>query len=215
MVIRKLVLGLLQTNCYLVADEATGDAVVIDPADDALAIIRAAQAQNLTIRRILATHGHFDHVLAVNELRERTGAPFSMHWADLNVLQRMQERGLLFMGLQLPPPPQPDSFLEDGEIIEVGGQELHVLFTPGHSPGGLSFYDGDRAAFVGDCLFAGSIGRTDLGGDFDMLVRSIREKLFPLGDEVVVYPGHGVTTTIGHERRTNPFVGESGFGLGF
>jgi glyoxylase-like metal-dependent hydrolase (beta-lactamase superfamily II) len=103
-------------------------------------------------------------------------------------------------------------------MVEVGGERLHVIFTPGHSPGGMSFLlkvEGKTAVFAGDCLFAGSIGRTDLGGDFDTLLRSIRERLFPLGDEAVVYPGHGPQTTIGAERTTNPFVGEGGFGFEF
>jgi glyoxylase-like metal-dependent hydrolase (beta-lactamase superfamily II) len=213
MVVVTLTLGLLQTNCYLVADEATGDAVVVDPADDAPAIARAAQARGWTIHRILATHAHFDHILGVAALRETTGVPFSLHRADLGILGFMQQSTLYFLGVQSPPPPRPDSFLEDGDIVQVGGGHLQVLFTPGHSPGGISFYDGDRILIAGDCLFAGSIGRSDIGGDFDTLIRSIRERLFPLGDGVVVYPGHGPTTTIGVERRTNPFVGEGGFGL--
>lgn len=213
MIVEPLTLGMLQTNCYLVADEATGDAVVIDAADDAPAIVRAAQARGWAIRRILATHAHFDHILGVTELRNLTGAPFSIHRADLGMLHLMQQGTLIFLGIQSPPPPQPDSFLEDGDVVEVGSGRLQVIFTPGHSPGGISFYDGERALFAGDCLFAGSIGRSDLGGDFDTLIRSIRERLFPLGDDVVVYPGHGPTTTIGQERRTNPFVGEDGFGF--
>jgi glyoxylase-like metal-dependent hydrolase (beta-lactamase superfamily II) len=215
MVVVTLPLGMLQTNCYLVADETTGDAVVIDPADDAPAIARAAQARGWTIRRILATHAHFDHILGVAELREITGAPFSLHRADLGMLNLMQQSTLIFLGLQAPPPPTPDSFLEDGDTVEVGGGRLQAIFTPGHSPGGISFYDGERALFAGDCLFAGSIGRSDIGGDFDTLIRSIRDRLFPLGDDVVVYPGHGQATTIGQERRTNPFVGDDGFGFEF
>lgn len=216
MVIEVLTLGVLQTNCYLVADEATGEAVVIDPADEARTIAGLAQARGWTIRRILATHAHFDHLLGVEELRQITGAPFSLHRADLGILHFMQQGALLFLDMQVPPPPRPDSFLEDGDVIAVGRGQLQVLFTPGHSPGGVSFYNGDKAVFVGDCLFAGSIGRTDLtGGDYDSLIRSIRERLFPLGDNVIVYPGHGPTTTIGQERRTNPFVGEEGFGLDF
>lgn len=216
MVIEVLTLGALQTNCYLVADEATGEAVAIDPADNAPAIARVAQAHGWAIRRILATHAHFDHLLGVEELRQITGAPFALHRADLGILHFMQQGALLFLDMHVPPPPRPDSFLEDGDVIAVGRGQLQVLFTPGHSPGSVSFYDGNKVVFVGDCLFAGSIGRTDLtGGDYDRLIRSIREGLFPLGDDVVVYPGHGPPTTIGRERRTNPFVGEGGFGLDF
>ncbi len=202
-----LTLGIVQTNCYIVADTASGAAVVIDPADDAAAILQAVRTHGWTLRQILATHAHFDHVLAADDLRRATGAPFRLHEADLPVLEAMALTGQLF-GLELPPAPEPDSFVVAGEQIAVDGLSLRVLFTPGHTPGHVSYVlPAAEMVFSGDCLFQGSIGRTDLpGGDYDLLLRSIREQLLPLGDAYTVASGHGPLTTIGAERATNPFL---------
>lgn len=202
-----LTLGIVQTNCYIVADTGSGAAVVIDPADDAAAILQAVKAHGWTVHQILATHAHFDHVLAADDLRQATGAPFCLHEADLPVLQAMALTGQLF-GLELPPAPEPDSFVVAGEQITVDGLSLRVLFTPGHTPGHVSYVlPAARTVFSGDCLFQGSIGRTDLpGGDYDLLLRSIREQLLPLGDAFTVASGHGPLTTIGAERASNPFL---------
>lgn len=202
-----LTLGLVQTNCYILGDEASGSAVVIDPADDAPAILKELERRGWTARRIVATHGHFDHVLAADDLRRATGAPFHLHEADLPLLQAMQESGRWF-GLALPPGPEPDGFVRPGERIAVDGIGLEVRFTPGHTRGHVSYVlAGERMVFSGDCLFQGSIGRTDLpGGDHERLMRSILEELLPLGDDYTVAPGHGPLTSIGRERRGNPFL---------
>ncbi len=206
-----LTLGLVQTNCYLLGDTATGRAVVIDPADDAPEIVAAAEARGWTIGRILATHTHFDHVLAADDLRRATGAPFLIHRAAQNTLEAMQATGQLF-GLELPPPPEPDGYLEAGATLTEGGITLDVLFTPGHAPGHVSFVlEAEQIVFCGDCLFAGSIGRTDLpGGDYRELIASITGQLLPLGDAYRVAPGHGPWTTIGAERAENPYLDAPG-----
>ncbi len=200
--------GLLATNCYVIGDEQTGDAIVIDPADDAPAILNAVQKAGWTVRQILATHAHFDHILAAGELKKAAGAPFCLHRDDLLLLQVMPQTTFLIVGKNVPPAPRPDRFVEDGEVIEIGAIRLEVLLTPGHTPGHVSYVLREhRIVFSGDCLFAGSIGRTDLpGGDQAVLMRSICQKLVPLGDDYTVAPGHMDITTIGHERTTNPFV---------
>ncbi len=203
----RLTLGMVQTNCFIVGDSEARQAVVIDPADNAPAILRAAQERGWEIHEILATHAHFDHVLAVDDLREATGAPFRLHEADVPLLQAMPVTGRWF-GIDLPPGPEPDGFVAEGERIALGEIVLNVLFTPGHAPGHVSYVlASQEMVFSGDCLFQGSIGRTDLPGcDHDALMRSIFEKLLPLGDQYTVAPGHGELTTIGQERRTNPFL---------
>lgn len=205
--ILKLTLGLVSTNCYIVGDTDSGAAIVIDPADNAPAILEAVEQRGWTIRQVLATHAHFDHVLAVEEICRASGAPFLMHEKDAPTLNALQLTGQLF-GLTLPPPPEVDRYVTAGETIEVGAIRLNVRFTPGHTPGHVSYVlDSDPVVFCGDCLFAGSIGRTDLpGGDQALLLRSIREQLLTLPDDTTVASGHGELTTIGVERRTNPFL---------
>jgi hydroxyacylglutathione hydrolase len=205
--ILKLAQGLVSTNCYLLGECDTGEAIVIDPADDAPAILSAAEQRGWTIRLVLATHAHFDHVLAAEGVKQASGAPFRLHEDDLPVLQALQLTGQLF-GLALPPPPEVDSFVTAGEAIEVGAIRLNVRHTPGHTPGHVSYVlESDRVVFCGDCLFAGSIGRTDLpGGDHGLLMKSIREQLLSLPDDYTVASGHGGLTAIGVERQTNPFL---------
>lgn len=207
--IKSLTLGMVMTNCYLVGDTDTGEALVIDPVDRADLILQAAEESGWPIKLILATHGHFDHVLASKELKEMTGAPFIIHAADQMFLDSLPQTGIHYTGQPFPEAATPDRLLTDEpEIIELGVIKLETLFTPGHAPGHISYYMREHeVVFSGDCLFAGSIGRTDLpGSDHDQLIRSIREKLLPLGDEVQVLPGHMEITTIGQERRTNPFL---------
>jgi glyoxylase-like metal-dependent hydrolase (beta-lactamase superfamily II) len=207
--IKTLTLGLADTNCYIVGDTATGEALVIDPVDEAACIQQTAQDAGWTIRLILATHGHFDHVLASKALKDITGAPFYIHAGDLFLLKGLPQQGLMFTGRLFPEAAEPDRLLTDApEVIELGAIRLETLFTPGHAPGHVSFYmPAQNTVFSGDCLFAGSIGRTDLpGADYDTLMRSIFERLLPLGDAVRVLPGHMEPTTIGAERRSNPFL---------
>jgi hydroxyacylglutathione hydrolase len=202
-----LVVGPLACNCYIVGDPDTKEAIVIDPGGDAEAISDLLVSNQLTVRQIVATHAHFDHIVAAQRLRELTGAPFRLHSSDNVMLDWYQESALLFLGTELPPPPDVDSATDEGDTLAAGGVVLRVLHTPGHSPGSIVLVS-DEAVFTGDTLFAGSVGRTDLpGGDADALVRAVREKLFALEDDLPAYPGHGPPTTLGQERRFNPFVG--------
>jgi hydroxyacylglutathione hydrolase len=207
--IKVLTLGLASTNSYIVGDTETKDALIIDPVDNAPLLYKTAQDAGWTIKLLLATHGHFDHVLASKELKELTGAPFYIHSAELFWLKQLVQQGISFTGKPFPEAAEPDRLLtSETEIIELGAIRLETIFTPGHAPGHISFYMRDhKLVFSGDCLFAGSIGRTDLpSGDYGLLMKSIFEKLLPLGDDVRVLPGHMQQTRIGHERQTNPFL---------
>ncbi|MDQ3752010.1 MAG: MBL fold metallo-hydrolase [Actinomycetota bacterium] len=201
------VVGPLACNCYTVGDPVTKEAVVIDPGDDADAIAEAATARGVSVIAIVATHAHFDHIVAAQRLRELTGAPFHLHADDTFLLDWMQASGRLFLGVELPPPPEVDLGAQEGDALTVGSLELEVLHTPGHSPGSISL-TAPGAVFCGDTLFAGSIGRTDLpGGDQHVLVTSITAKLFSLPGDVQVFPGHGRPTSVEGEQRDNPWVG--------
>ncbi len=206
MIIRQLAVGPLQANCFIVGCERTRQAAVIDPGDEADRILLALADRGLTVTHILNTHGHFDHVGANRRLKQATGAPILIHALDAPML-RLLARTAAAWGMAAENSPDPDRLIAEGETIPVGDLALQVIHTPGHTPGGVSFY-ADGCLFVGDTLFAGSVGRTDFpGGDFDTLRRSIQGKLFRLPDEVRVFTGHGPETTIGEEKRTNPFVG--------
>jgi hydroxyacylglutathione hydrolase len=203
------VVGPLACNCYVVGDEVTRQAIVIDPGDDADELAAEIVSRGLTITAIVATHAHFDHIVAAERLRAATGAPFMLHDEDRPLLDWMQESGRLFLGVELPDPPEVDTSVTEGDRITAGTVELEVVHTPGHSPGSISLVAPD-SVFSGDTLFAGSIGRTDLpGGDGQALLDAVRSKLFPLGESLMVYPGHGPTTTLGTERASNPFVGDN------
>jgi glyoxylase-like metal-dependent hydrolase (beta-lactamase superfamily II) len=210
MIVKGLTVGLLQENCYIFACSRTRQAVIIDPGDNARAILRLVDQQALHVEKIINTHAHFDHVMAVNAIRSATGASFHLHRADLPVLHEMPERVRLWLDMEADPVDDPDAFLEPGQIIQVGDEELEVRFTPGHAPGHVVFvHHAGRQVFAGDTLFQGSIGRFDLpGADGPTLLRSIREQLLSLPDDYAVYPGHGGATTIGEERVHNPYVGE-------
>ncbi len=206
MIVATVTGGPAQTNCYLVAADGSTEAVVIDPGWDAAAILAKARSLDLTIKLILITHGHFDHIGAVTDLREATGAPVALHPLDHNWL-RLNGGADLFR-LKIRPVTSPDLELTHGQIVEVGGLKFETRFTPGHTRGHVVFVEhAQRAVFAGDVLFAGSIGRTDLpGGDYNTLIASIRDQLLSLPDEFTVYAGHGPPTTIGAERQTNPFL---------
>ena len=205
--IHTLVVGQLQTNCYVITSRSEG--IIVDPGDEPERILRFIKDIDATPIRILATHTHFDHVLGVDGVRKVTKTPFLIHRGDLSMLESMQSRVRQFMGFEVPPPPKVDGYLKDGEFLKFGEETIRVLHTPGHSPGSISL-SGDGYVLTGDALFNQSIGRTDLpGGDLDTLIRSIRERLFKLDDETIVYPGHGPETTIGDEKLANPFVGKA------
>ena len=201
--------GPLACNCYIVGDPDAREAIVIDPGGDADTIASALAEKELRVTAIVATHAHFDHVIAAQRIRELTGAPFYLHDADKPLLSWYRESGRIFLGVDLPDPPDVDSSPSEGDRVRAGSVELEVVHTPGHSPGSISLVTGD-VIFSGDTLFAGSIGRTDLpGGDAQALVSAVRHKLFEWPDQTPVHPGHGPATTVGRERSDNPFVGAS------
>ena len=205
--------GPLACNCYVVGDPATREAIVIDPGGDAAALIEGLAEQQLRVTAIVATHAHFDHLIAAEAVREHTGAPFYMHAQDRPLLDWFQESALMFLGMETGPPPEVDTQAAEGDVLRAGAVGLSVLHTPGHSPGSISLL-GEDALFSGDTLFAGSVGRTDLpGGDTATLVGAVRNKLFTLDPGMKVYPGHGPATTLERERATNPFVGDGATGF--
>jgi hydroxyacylglutathione hydrolase len=205
--IHMLTLGALQTNCFIVGDTDTGEAVIIDPSAEAEKILGVVEQQGYTVREILITHGHFDHVLASGPVKEATQAPLRIHEADAPALKQSQSIAQMY-GLPSPPPAAPDSQINSGDVFEVASIKLETVYTPGHSPGHVSFIlASEQAVFSGDCLFAGGIGRTDLpGGNYEALMQSIEEQLLTLDDAYTVCCGHGSLTTIGQERQSNPFI---------
>jgi hydroxyacylglutathione hydrolase len=197
-------------NCSVVWCERTLAGAVIDPGGDLEQVLEAAREAGARLEKILLTHAHIDHAGGTSELARRLGLPIEgPHRGDQFWIDGLPEQSRMF---GLPPAERftPDRWLEDGDRVQLGEVEFQVRHCPGHTPGHVVFYSApDRVAFVGDVLFAGSIGRSDFpGGDHDTLIRSIRERLFPLGDDVRFVPGHGPMSTFGEERRSNPFVAD-------
>lgn len=198
-------------NGFVVACEDTREAVIIDPGDGVRDLLAFAERERLSIRHILLTHAHVDHISGVGVAKRALNVPISLHRDDLFLYERAVETGALF-GLRLEAPPPVDAFYATGQEIAFGSLRARPHHTPGHCPGGVCLEIGregeiGKDLFVGDTLFAGSIGRTDLpGGDYATLIASIRDVLFAFGDDARVYSGHGPATTIGRERRTNPFL---------
>ncbi|MCJ7807470.1 MAG: MBL fold metallo-hydrolase [Dehalococcoidia bacterium] len=208
MLFRALELGPFLANCYIVGSDRTGEGIIIDPVAEAETIMDNVRQLGLTIKLIIATHSHPDHIMALGQIKEETGAPFAMHEAESAgmIASGMARVMGMFMSGSAEPLPKPDMLLKDGEAIEVGDLSFTVLHTPGHSPGGISLY-GQGMVFVGDTLFNFSIGRTDFPGcSHQQLIESINSKLLTLPDETIVYPGHGPQTTIRAERQHNPFL---------
>jgi hydroxyacylglutathione hydrolase len=206
MQIQTLAVGPIMANCFIMACGKTQKAAIIDPGDEPERILMQVNKLGLTVTHIINTHGHFDHVGANAAVKAATQAPILIHLADAPMLAHLAETAAAF-GLQTENSPPPDKTIDEGDMITVGNINLRVIHTPGHTLGGVSLF-ADGHLFVGDTLFSGSVGRTDFpGGDFATLKSSIQDKLFPLGDDVKVHTGHGPDTTIGRERRSNPFVG--------
>jgi len=204
MFVRALAVGPFQENCYLLGDSATRDAVLIDPGDEAERLIGAIEQEAWTLRALWITHGHIDHVGGIAAIKRRWNVPVYLHPADRPLYDRAAEQGRYY-GLDIEAPPAPDHDLAEGDILTVGALSFGVLHVPGHSPGHVAFV-GHGVVFGGDCLFAGSIGRTDLPlSDPPALGRSL-ERFAALPDETVVYSGHGPATSIRAEKRSNPFL---------
>ena len=207
MILEKLTVGPFRENCYIVGDEATGTGALFDPGDEAARIALAAEQMNLEIAQVIITHAHIDHVGAVAALVEEYACPVLMHAEAEPMLKQLPSQALM-MGLRFGKVPAVDGYIEDEEVVSVGGLSFTALYTPGHAPGHLAFYaPGEGLVISGDALFAGSVGRVDLpGGSMEVLMRSINERLLTLPDETVVLSGHGPETTVGEERAHNPFL---------
>jgi glyoxylase-like metal-dependent hydrolase (beta-lactamase superfamily II) len=210
MIVEVVESGPFLENAYLVADRKGGEGYLIDPGEGVDRVVASVERHGVRVKAVINTHAHIDHVQGVAEIVRRFGIPFYLHEEDRFWLDRVQDQAAAF-GLSMKELPVFDRPLSEGDLFPFGRSSLRVLHVPGHSPGHVGFA-GPGMIFSGDLLFAGSIGRTDFeGGSLPALLRSVREKLYPLGDQTIVYPGHGPSTTVGRERRSNPFL-QNGFG---
>ena len=205
MIIKNIVVGPLEVNCYILGYEEAKEAAIIDPGDNADEIIKIIESEELKPKYIINTHAHFDHIGGVKEIQDYFKIDFILHKEDLFLIENASEQATAF-GLKPISKPEVNRYVNNDEKISLGNKSITVIHTPGHSPGCVCYYV-DNNVFVGDTLFAGSIGRTDLpGGSYETLISSVKEKLFPLGDSTIVYPGHGPSTTIQSEKEHNPFL---------
>lgn len=211
MIVESQAVGPFFKNGFVLGCEQTRQAVLIDPGDEVASLLVFAERERLAVCHILLTHAHVDHVTGVAAAKRALGVPVYLHRDDLFLYERAVETGAMF-GLNVEPQPPIDIYYAPGQVITFGGYEVRAHHTPGHCPGGVCLQVGAKGGvgkdlFVGDTLFAGAIGRTDLpGGDYATLIASIKDVLFPFGDDAIVYPGHGPNTTVGKERRSNPFL---------
>jgi glyoxylase-like metal-dependent hydrolase (beta-lactamase superfamily II) len=203
---RHIVVGVFEENCYVIGSRRTREAICIDPGDQPDEILALARDMGVEIKLIANSHAHVDHILAVGEVKARTGASFLLHPHDLELARRAPQSAARFLGYLPELPPEPDALLTDGDVVEVDGLRLQVLHTPGHTQGSVCYYS-EGMLFSGDTLFRESIGRYDLpGGNFNQEMNSILDRLLPLPDETIVLPGHMLETSIGAERQRNPFI---------
>jgi hydroxyacylglutathione hydrolase len=209
--IKTFVCNAFQENTYLLFDQDTRQCKVFDPGMSTMneknEFDRFLLENRLKLEAIINTHCHVDHVLGCRYIKEKYNVPFMIHRSELPMLEKAQLYGDFF-GLEVEPPPLPDGFIAEHETMQIGTSGLHTIYVPGHSEGSVAFYNAEESfIIVGDVLFRGSIGRTDLtGGDYEILINSIKANLLSLPPETIVYPGHGASTTIGHEAKTNPFL---------
>lgn len=207
MILESLIVGPIWTNCFVIGDEKTCEGTIIDPGGDPGEIMRVVKNTGLDIKFIIATHGHFDHISAINQLKKKLECDFLIHKDDL-LFVRESKRAAKIWDFDIEQVPDPDKHVNEGDVLNLGAIELRILHTPGHSPGGISIYiQGEKVLFSGDTLFQSSIGRTDLPmGSMEDLARSIKNKLYALPEDTIVYTGHGTQTTIGEEKKYNSFV---------
>jgi hydroxyacylglutathione hydrolase len=207
MIIETETVGPFQENCYIIGDEKTMLGAIIDPGDEAERILKTARSTGLEFKYILNTHAHIDHVCGIQQVKEALHIPFYLHKDDLILLQNLPKQAAMF-GIFVDKVPEVDFFYGQNTVISMGSLNAQILHSPGHSPGSVCLYfESEQVVFGGDVLFNGSIGRTDLyGGDYETLIHSIRTQLFTRSDETLVYPGHGPVTSVGHEKRYNPFL---------
>jgi len=205
-----LPVGLLQCNCSILGDESTGEGIVIDPGDNIDQILRLVAKHDLRVKAIIITHAHIDHIGGAQKLKAATGAPVYMNRNDAPLYDRIDAQAA-WLGVPTPERAEIDSDLRDGDVLHLGKTELHILHTPGHTQGSVSLWiPVENKLLAGDTLFRESIGRTDLpGGDGRQILQSIHGRLLPLPEDARVFPGHGEATTIGHEKRFNPFLRNS------
>ena len=207
MKIETLVVGPIETNCYIASDPVSREAVIIDAGDDAEEILAYVEQNRLQVKYLLNTHGHFDHIQANDAIREKTGAQLAIHADDVELLASPEKVSAGMMSV-IHGCREPEIVLHNGDTLAFGPYQLRVIYTPGHSKGGCCFYEvQEKVCFTGDTLFRGSIGRTDLyGGNYAVLLKSVRERLQVVADDVTIYPGHGPESTMAFERRANPYL---------
>lgn len=209
MLIETFPVGPFQCNCTILADDATREAIIIDPGDEPEQILDIVRVNDLTVRYLIHTHAHMDHMIGTRRVKEETGAAILLHRDDDWLYRNLEMQASMF-GIQVQAPLAIDAYLEDGQLVSFGvGGEARVIHTPGHSPGSVCFRlrDEQEMLFSGDTLFAQGIGRTDLwGGSFETLVRSIHDRLLTMDDETLLHPGHGPSSTVWQEKRRNPWL---------